>query len=127
MERKRNTTPHSSLRRHTGHWRERSRIHRRPSLRHRLHCRFPISSLVNEFLALDLALSEQFDALQETFETSSLLFERVALEPALREEIVYLREERFGKGDALWLAVCAKRLRPAHFQTIEPGDESPVR
>jgi hypothetical protein len=50
----------------------------------------------------------------------------VALEPALREELVDLREELRGKGDALWFAFGAEGLGPADFQTVEPGDEDPV-
>jgi len=50
----------------------------------------------------------------------------MALEPALREELVDLREELRGKGDALRFALCAEGLGPADFQTVEPGDEDPV-
>jgi hypothetical protein len=114
------------LRHHTSRRRQRMRIHRRLSLRHIPHHKFPISSLVNKFLTLDLALSEQLNTIYEAFETTRLFPQRVALEPALREELVDLREEGLGKGDALRFAVCAKRLRPADFQAVEPGDEDPV-
>jgi hypothetical protein len=125
-ERKKNTTRYSGLRRHTSRRRQRMRIHCGLSLRHILHHRFPISSLINKFLTLDLALSEQLNTVYEAFEPTRLFPQRVALEPALREELVDLREECFCKGDALRFAVCAKRLGPAHFQAVEPGDEDPV-
>jgi hypothetical protein len=126
IERKNNTTKYSGLRRHTNRRRENMRIHRRLSLRHILHHNFPISSLINELLTLHLPLSEQFNTIYEAFETARFFFERVALEPTLREELVDLREEGLGKGDALRFAVCAKRLGPADFQAVEPGDEDPV-
>lgn len=87
---------------------------------------FSISSLVNKFLTLDPALSDQLDAVKQAVESAQLYSERMALEPTLREEFVDLREELRSKSDALWLAFCTKRLGPADCQTVEPGDEDPV-
>jgi hypothetical protein len=127
-QKKNRRTPSNNIAlcRHTNRWRKRLRIHRnRLSLRHILHS-FPIRSLVNEFLTLDLALSDQLDAVNQALESARLYPERVALEPTLRKELVDLREELRGKGDALRFAVCAKWLGPADLQAVEPGDEDPV-
>jgi hypothetical protein len=72
-QKKNRRTPSNNiaLRRHTNRWRKRLRIHRnRLSLRHILHYSFPIRSLVNEFLTLDLALSDQLDAVNQALESA---------------------------------------------------------
>lgn len=112
------------LHRHSS--RQRLRIHCRLRHRHR-HCRqFPISSVEDEFLTLDLSLSNQLDAVHKALETTRLFPKRVAFEPTLREELVDLWKELFGKRNCLRFALCAKRLGPADLQAVEPGDEDPV-
>jgi hypothetical protein len=75
LHRKNRGTPSNNiaLRRHTNRRSKRLRIHRnrlRLSLRHILHRSFPIRSLVNKFLTLDLALSDQLDAVNQALESA---------------------------------------------------------
>jgi len=70
-ENRRTPSNNIALRRHTNRRSKRLRIHRnRLSLRHILHHSFPIRSLVNEFLTLDLALSDQLDAVNQALESA---------------------------------------------------------